>query len=184
MALWLLGLELEKNAGLMPAPILQTTTRAPTFSFCLLLTSDLQNVASLAEPSVAPRQNRAALLRAGVTMEEPAARNVAENAVRNKARDLAEREMRRKSVVLPLSLSNPDMLPRQNRAALLRLGHLPAPQGRDPRDVAEQAIINKEREAAERLAKRKSVALPSSLAAPTIVSFIHGVAFIRHSADI
>lgn len=45
-----------------------------------------------------------------------------------------------------------------------------APQGRDPREVAEQAIVNKEREAAERLAKRKSVALPASLAAPSIVS--------------
>lgn len=96
-------------------------------------------------------------------------KNVAEAAARNKARDLMEREQRRKSVALPLSLTNPEMMPRQNRAALLRLGQVPAPQGRDPKDVAEQAVYNKEKEAAERLAKRKSVAQPASLAAPSIV---------------
>jgi len=105
----------------------------------------------------------------GVAVDEPV-RNVAETAARNRARDLAEREQRRKSIALPQSLSNPDVHPRQNRAALLRLGQVPAPKGRNPRDVAEQAIINKEKEAAERLAKRKSVALPASLAAPAIVS--------------
>jgi hypothetical protein len=69
---------------------------------------------------------------------------------------------------LPPTLAAPEMAPRQNRAALLRLGQVPASQGRNPRDVAEQAVLNKEREAAERLAKRKSVALPASLAAPSI----------------
>lgn len=136
--------------------------------FCAI---PLQNVASLAEPSHAPRQNRAALLRQGLSVDEPVVRNVAETAARNRARDLAEREQRRRSVALPQSLNNPDVMPRQNRAALLRRGgQMAAPQGRDPREVAEQAIVNKEREAAERLAKRKSVALPASLAAPSIVS--------------
>lgn len=135
----------------------------------IYVTNHLQNVDSLAEPVVAPRQNRAAMLRLGISVEEPT-RDMAASAAANKARDAAERAERRRSIQLPINLTHPESLPRQNRAALLRLGQLPASHGRDPRDVAEQAVLNKEREAAERLAKRKSVVLPASLAAPTIVS--------------
>ncbi|BEI81924.1 hypothetical protein CcaverHIS002_0210840 [Cutaneotrichosporon cavernicola] len=80
------------------------------------------NVSSLAEPSVAPRLNRAAMLRAGKTVEEVEVKDRAEMAAINKARGAAERAERRKSLPRPTSLLLPAQLPRQNRAALLRAG--------------------------------------------------------------
>lgn len=66
---------------------------------------------SLLLPSQLPRQNRAALLRAGqAPPEEPPkrdAREMAENAARNKARDQAEYAERRRTIQVPASLAAP-----------------------------------------------------------------------------
>lgn len=75
----------------------------------------VQTPASLmSPPEIAPRQNRAALLRQGQIPTEQTpmktAREMAEAAARNKARDAAERAERRKSVTLPASLGTPHIV--------------------------------------------------------------------------
>lgn len=77
----------------------------------------VQKPASLmSPPEFAPRQNRAAMLRKGQTPSDQTpmrtAREMAEAAARNKARDAAERAERRKSVALPASLGSPQIVSR------------------------------------------------------------------------
>lgn len=136
--------------------------------------ADKQHVAALAEPIVAPRQNRAAMLRAGQVPVEKEVRDRAEIAAANKAREAAERLEKRKSVQLPASLLAPlpENLPRQNRAALLRARQPVEDTARTPQEMAENAIRNKARDAAERAERRRSIQAPASLAAPAIVSHI------------
>lgn len=148
----------------------------------------LQSVASLAEPTLQPRQNRAAMLRAGQVPGDAFSPSIsrAEIAARNKAREAAERAEKRRSVQLPASLvSPPELAPRPNRASQLRLGQAPtASPYRDPKEVAEQAVRNKARDAAERAEKIKSVQLPTSLTSnPVIVSCVVAAAHGQDADD-
>ncbi|KAL1413434.1 hypothetical protein Q8F55_001201 [Vanrija albida] len=141
-------------------------------------------VASLAEPTLQPRQNRAAMLRAGHIPGDAFSPSIsrAEIAARNKAREAAERAEKRRSVQLPASLvSPPELAPRQNRASQLRLGQAPsASPYRDPKEVAEQAVRNKARDAAERAEKIKSVQLPTSLtSSPAIAPRANRASMLR-----
>ncbi|ORY21294.1 hypothetical protein BCR39DRAFT_553955 [Naematelia encephala] len=85
------------------------------------------NIASLALPKVAPRTTKSSQLRTGQGQgqsgtDSPIKKDIAVVAAENKARDLAERDRRRKSVALPASLSAPQIAPRGNRSSALRLG--------------------------------------------------------------
>ncbi|EKD05677.1 hypothetical protein A1Q2_00023 [Trichosporon asahii var. asahii CBS 8904] len=148
------------------------------------------NVASLAQPSVAPRQNRAALLRLGQVPEEnvkpESAETRAEMAARNKAREYQERLEKRKQVQIPASLTSPpEIAPRQNRAALLRQGQVPTEQTpmKTAREMAEAAARNKARDAAERAERRKSVTLPASLGTPHIAPRSNRASILRTGGD-
>lgn len=125
---------------------------------------------------MAPRQNRAALLRAGQIPEEKEVRDRAEIAAANKAREAAERLEKRRSVQLPVSLLAPvaEFQPRQNRAALLRAGLPVEDASRTAEQMAERALKNKARDAAERAERRRSLQAPASLAAPVIVRWRFG----------
>jgi hypothetical protein len=67
------------------------------------------------------------------------------------------------------SLAAPNMAPRGNRSSILRSGMAPT-LAVAKKDYAAQALINKANEKEERDRRRKSVALPASLSAPSIVS--------------
>lgn len=67
------------------------------------------------------------------------------------------------------SLASPNMAPRGNRSSILRSGTAPTLVA-GKKDYAAQALINKANEKEERDRRRKSVALPASLSAPSIVS--------------
>ncbi|BEI89722.1 uncharacterized protein CcaverHIS019_0210840 [Cutaneotrichosporon cavernicola] len=138
------------------------------------------NVSSLAEPSVAPRLNRAAMLRAGKTVEEVEVKDRAEMAAINKARGAAERAERRKSLPRPTSLLLPAQLPRQNRAALLRAGqNLGKARPYDAREMAENAARNKAREAAEYAERRRTIQVPASLSAPAVAPRANRASLLR-----
>jgi hypothetical protein len=62
------------------------------------------------------------------------------------------------------------MAPKQNKSSQLRAGEGTGPTAPAAKDRAAMAEANKARDLAERVQRRKSVALPSSLSAPTIVS--------------
>ncbi|KLT39767.1 hypothetical protein CC85DRAFT_330452 [Cutaneotrichosporon oleaginosum] len=142
------------------------------------------NVSSLAEPSVAPRLNRAAMLRAGQQPEGVEVKDRAEMAAVNKAREAAERAERRKSLPRPTSLLLPSQLPRQNRAALLRAGQtLETARPYDAREMAENAARNKAREAAEYAQRRRTIQVPASLAAPAIPPRANRASLLRTGGD-
>ncbi|GMK59291.1 hypothetical protein CspeluHIS016_0703060 [Cutaneotrichosporon spelunceum] len=138
------------------------------------------NVSSLAEPSLPPRLNRAAMLRAGQTVEEVEVKDRAEIAAINRARGAAERAERRKALPRPTSLLLPAQQPRQNRAALLRAGQtLEQARPYDAREMAENAARNKAREAAEYAERRRTIQVPASLAAPAITPRTNRASLLR-----
>jgi hypothetical protein len=130
--------------------------------------------ASLSQPSsMVPRGNRSSILRAGGAPGLAVVKkDYAAQALINKANEKEARDLKRKSVALPASLSTPSSsVPLGNRSSILRAGGAPA-LAVGKKDYAAQALINKANEKEERDRKRKSVALPASLGAPSTVSYI------------
>lgn len=129
-----------------------------------------QQFTSLSVSNIAPRENRSSILRTGGAPNIAIPKkDYAAQALINKANEKEERDRRRKSVALPASLTAPSsMMPRGNRSSMLRAGGAPVPL-MPKKDYAAQALINKANEKEERDRRRKSVALPASLGAPSTV---------------
>lgn len=157
-----------------------------------------QPVASLTAPSITPRQTKSSTLRTGVGASSSpiVKKDYAAQAIANKAKGKAERDQRRKSVILPPSLSAPSIVsrsrysvgflsdmqtPRQNRSSALRTGDPVPSSGRtltaSSADNVGQAKV-REKESKAGLVRRASVGV-KSLGTPSIVSPSSRISQIR-----
>ncbi|KAL7419194.1 hypothetical protein Q5752_006031 [Cryptotrichosporon argae] len=154
-----MGVEWEKKAREPPASL---PTSAPAHKRA---TSMATPVAALAQPAVAPKQNRAALLRAGIVPPAATKRDAAQVAAELAAGKDAERARRRQSFAAVRSLDAPAITPRLNKAAALRTAESV------PRSGSTQTLSatksNDDPDADSRV-RRRSLAV-AALGAPAIV---------------
>ncbi|EIW71158.1 hypothetical protein TREMEDRAFT_67600 [Tremella mesenterica DSM 1558] len=144
-------------------------------------------VKSLATPSLTPRQTKASQLRAGGDVTQSAKKDREAIAAANKARDGEERQMRRKSIALPSSLSAPSIVPRTNKAAALRTGQpsmsSPARRPQFPLSPTGAANVipgsNNASPAVGQKMRRGSLTGLSSLGTPTIMPRMNKAALLR-----